>query len=553
MNGERTEEVAELLQLAFREEVERIGSDPWITIYSSSRTVEGNGGYFCALVDQKNVADVMNGESWDLMIGSGLPGFSQSYSGKKTVTKYHRFGVRDGIEPLVFVRSFHGLKPQYVELAEEFRHFLNLYHDKHNDRYLRFNNSGDEEIVAEVSRGLVRVRTRPLRQFLAVRQMVLAVFFDSVVFSAASAELVPQAERETYVVRPDIRYSFLVGDRTIDNRTFSRLVGKRLIFPLPIEECGMWPYEGKPKRHAEFIIGLDQDGKEVSCSCDPEKLANYFGKNKGAPHFLTPVVFRREVLKKYYEHPEKYEIDDGYLSCAGLWSLHLDNDSDDRVTVYLGYLGESLEYEEQLYWRSFNIPPFCDGKDVSDTTKRRAFGGEFVDPKAADLVFKSTLTNFHEQWEKHFGWDLIRPLREEDIHVFRKLHLPTTNSMAEFEDQLLGLTKLLVDSLHDKAIAKALGGALPDEKSIAKLERFLASKSYPATKRDIDFLRLLQDARSSLVAHRKGDSFKKVAEKLELSMKTPQEVFSALLGRATEMLVAFTEFFLAPPAQGTPS
>jgi hypothetical protein len=301
------------------------------------------------------------------------------------------------------------------------------------------------------------------------------------------------------------------------------------------------------RSHVEFIIGIDKDGKEVSHSCDPEKLANYFGKNPDAPHYLTPVVFRREVLKKYFDHAEKYEVSDGYLRCSGLWGLRLDNDSEDRVTVFLGDLGQTLGHDEQLYWRSFNIAPIGDGKDLSETTKRRSFEAEFADPTSPELVFKWKLTEFREQWEKRFGWQLIRVLRDEDAHVFKKLRVPLTKSMGEFEDQLLGLTKLLVDSLNDSEIAKALGGALPDEKSIGKLERFLTAKTYPSMRRDVELLRLLQEARSSIVAHRKGDSFKKVAEKVGLTKQTTPEVFSALLRRAIEMLDGLTEFFLTPP------
>lgn len=149
---------------------------------------------------------------------------------------------------------------------------------------------------------------------------------------------------------------------------------------------------------------------------------------------------------------------------------------------------------------------------------------------------------------KHFGWQLIRGLRDEDAHVFKKLRVPLTKSMAEFEDQLLGLTKLHVDSLNDSEIPKALGGALPDEKSIAKFERFLTTKNYPSMRRDIDLLRLLQEVRSSGAAHRKGDSFKKVVEKLDLKNEPTPKVFSGLLQRAIDMIQGLTEFFLSPPA-----
>jgi hypothetical protein len=104
-----------------------------------------------------------------------------------------------------------------------------------------------------------------------------------------------------------------------------------------------------------------------------------------------------------------------------------------------------------------------------------------------------------------------------------------------------------VDSLNDGEIAKALGGALPDEKSIAKLERFLTANKYSSVQRDIDFLRLLQEARSQGAAHRKGDSFKRVSEKLGLTKNPTAEVFTALLRRAIEMIDGLTAFFIPPP------
>lgn len=529
------------------EEVERIGSEQWTTVYSFQRGSDGHGGYFCALVPEDRISEVMGHDSWDLLIGDGQPGFSQSYGGQKPATTYHRFGGRDSVEPLVFKRSFDGLKPDYIELSEEFRHLMRLYHDRHNDRYLRFDENGNEDVVAEVSREIVRIKTRPLRQFLAARRLHLAIYFDWVAF-ASSYPAGSQEALEAEVARPDLRYSLRFGDHTLHDSAFSRLLGKRLIPPLALEECGIWPYEEKAKPGADFIIGLDQNGKPIEHSCDPEGLSNLFGKNPGAPHFLTPVVFRREVLKKYFDHPEKYEVSDGYLRCAGLWGLRMDNDSDDRVTVFLGDLGESLGHEEQLHWRSHNIPPLGDGKDISPTNQRRAFEGEFADPSSPELVFKYKLTEFQERWDRQFGWQLVRPLRDEDGHVLKKLRVPLTSSMAEFEDQLLGLTKVLVDSLNDKELAKALGGALPDEKSIAKFERYLTLKGYPGTRRDIELLRLLQDARSSMSAHRKGDGFKRVVAKLELKTETTTKVFSKLLVGAVEMLDGLTAFFLAPPS-----
>ena len=119
-----------------------------------------------------------------------------------------------------------------------------------------------------------------------------------------------------------------------------------------------------------FIIGEDQDGSSLEYSCDPDELANYFGANPNAPHYVTPVFFRRDVLQKYYEDTDKYAVEDGYLRCGGLWGVRIDNDQPDYVMVFLGDLRRDLPAAERDYWRSFNIAPVG---PMSETAFRRSF------------------------------------------------------------------------------------------------------------------------------------------------------------------------------------
>ena len=107
----------------------------------------------------------------------------------------------------------------------------------------------------------------------------------------------------------------------------------------------------------DFIVGLDENGNSIKYSCNPDGLANNFGKNPDSPNYLTPIFFRREVLTKYYAHSERYSVEDGYLRCQGIWGLQLDNNHNDYIIVFLGDLGRDLPSEEQMYWRSQNIPP----------------------------------------------------------------------------------------------------------------------------------------------------------------------------------------------------
>jgi hypothetical protein len=105
------------------------------------------------------------------------------------------------------------------------------------------------------------------------------------------------------------------------------------------------------------------------------------------------------------------------------------------------------------------------------------------------------------------------------------------------------LVKLLIDSINDKDLARECCGALPNEKSISKLERFLHAKSYPATVRDIGILRLLQDLRSTTAAHAKGGKFDELSESVGLNSKSPREIFIELLKKVNTLLADMSTYF----------
>jgi hypothetical protein len=526
-----------LSQEANRAEIEEIGSGEWLTLYAFQANKDGSRYYFCALTPKEHIDEVMAHESSDLMIGGGLPGFTQSYVSGKAITRYDRFSSGP-IEPLIYARDFYGLKPRQFDILEEFRHFHDLYHDRRNDRYIQVDARGEDIVVVEVAPNEVRAKTRHVRQFLATRQLHLIVFFDH--RAEVPTANVTDVLRNEKVHRSDLRFLFHAGKLELsEGRTFSRLLGKKLIAPLPVEECGVWPYETR-RQFTDYIIGVDANGQNVVHTSDEEELANYFGKNPGAPHFLTPVWFRREVLRKYYDHPDKFSVEDGYLRCGGLWGLQMDNDLPDHVVVFLGDLG-TLAYEEQLYWKSFNIPPAA--AQSSETHYRRSYLAEFADPTTPELVLKQKLVGLQEAWEQRYGWKLFRQLHDDDAHVVKQLRAPLTESMGEFDHQSLLLAKLLIDSLDDTHLTQELGSALPDEKSIGKLGRFLELKGYPYRDRDSKLLRLLQAVRSTSAAHGKGDNFRKISDELRLSEKPPSEVFRELLTRVNEMLTDLQAHF----------
>ena len=83
-----------------------------------------------------------------------------------------------------------------------------------------------------------------------------------------------------------------------------------------------------------------------------------------------------------------------------------------------------------------------------------------------------------EEWEKKYGWELFKPLCAEDEHYFKSLHLLTTTSnQKEFEEQVLALTKIFIDSLNEIKLVIDITVDKSNARGIDKLEAFLKSKN----------------------------------------------------------------------------
>jgi hypothetical protein len=422
--------------------IPRIGKDTWQVVYAIEDRYPDTFAVFSALLERKAVKGALKEEGWDLRIGDGLPCFSQSlHKGKKT-TSYHRFGT-EGIRPLVVVREFRGAWPSYIELCEEFRHFHNLAEDHENQCLLDFDESGYKVKVAKISEHQVEIDFVYLRRFLAATQLYLAIYFESVRYSRIRLDDVPENQRVVEYRDTLSRYSLHVATCGFFHKDFltsSRLLGKVIIPPPPIEECGQWPFDEKSmEQEVSFLIGVNPDGTPVEHTSNPDQLANNFGANPGAPHYLTPVYFKREVLQKYYAEPERYSVEDGYLRCLRLWSIQIDNSHPTHVVAFLGDLGRDLPYRERLHWKAYNVPPPHDA-GISETFFRRSFLAQFAEPSSVDLIFRNEYQELNNAWRDKFGWPLFSDPADEDKHILT-IHIPTSESQRELDEQILWLTK----------------------------------------------------------------------------------------------------------------
>jgi hypothetical protein len=499
----------DLTQGEVRRAFETRGEGPW-TVVCDSVWAEGiNGGSYCALGEASLREKALGMDGWLTHKADGGPGFMQSYEDGRAVTTYlPRGAVDERVELLVLVREFHGAADTILELDQQFRLFHNLLHIPASNTYVKMNDDGTQTPAVRSTSERMEIRTALLKQYIAARQMDLLLFTDVHVHSTEEPDD-PETKRftnATYSARLD-QYE---SRRSSSGRYGSRFCATKIIPAGPVETCGIWPYEDADDYFPEFIIGEDDHGKPVKNTCNPSLLANYFGANPGAPHYLTPVHFRRDVLAKYYDNPELYSVEDGYLRCAALWGLQIDNDHDDRVVVFLGDLGRDLPSAERDHWRGHMISADA---PISDTNFRRSFLAQPTDPMAIDLAFRRVYNDATRAWTARYGWPLFREPNESDIFLLQQLRVPLNDTQNEFEEAIKLLGKLMSDALNESSIGKALPNRIDDEKGISKFERFLTVEGYPHVERDIKHLRRVQELRSKVSAHLKGRDYEKVLTK----------------------------------------
>jgi hypothetical protein len=392
--------------------------------------------------------------------------------------------------------------PLDVLVPEELVLLFDL-HRGNDGHWYRLDEAGTEHRVIELDSTMVVADRSLIRRYQAVKQMSAELMIDSDLVDESLADL---GELRLELTTAEECFSYVRTSLAGKSGWFSRLLGKRVLGPPRLEDCGLWPYES-PETYETFIIGVDDVGRPIEYSSDPDGLANYFGANPNAPNYVTPVAFRKEVLEKYYRASTKYAVEDGYLRRGGFWGIRIDNEHPEYVTVMLGDLGRDLPVAEQQYWKSFNLPR--KGR-FSETAFRRGFLAQFADSAALDLQFRRIYRETNDAWNSRYKWPLFLALERDDAHLLDQVRILPNDDQHAFDEQVLGLAKLLIDSLNEVGIVDAVRPGPEDEKGISKLSRFLVLNQFPDTELVLDHLRDVQAIRSSGAAHRKGRRFEKL-------------------------------------------
>jgi len=410
-------------------------------------------------------------------------------------------------------------------------------------KYIKIDSDGTETLVATVEENRIQIRLKEIRQFLAIREMHLLIQFDYREHSIYTLKELNLKKDGAEYSDELTCYGLYFGEfgALTDSKSFSRLLGKHLIEPLPKSKSGLWGFdENDKKSYVDFVIGATEDGDDITHTSNPDLLANYFGANPEAPNFLTPVYFKKQVLDKYYQQSSKYSVEDSYIRCGSLWGLQIDNHHNDKVCVWLGDLGETLSHNEQLYWRSYNIQP---QGSVSETYFKRQVLAQFTDSSMPEHLFANLYRRLEAVCAEHLGWQVLLPLSPEDEHYLKCIRIPATDEQRDFDELILALTKILIDSLNEIEL-KNLSQKYRLEGvhgGISRLEAVMKAINTDGFEEHILFLRKLQSLRSSGAAHRKGSNYKKASEAFGLDEQNLSQALAEIIEQASSFLEFMTE------------
>ena len=252
--------------------------------------------------------------------------------------------------------------------------------------------------------------------------------------------------------------------------------------------------------------------------------------------FLETVQFRRDVLRPYYDQPAKYTVNESGVSCGHLWSFRVYSTPPGNLSSMIGDFGEELPEAERIRWSSFNVAP--EHPSITDPL-RRSLAKHQMAERGVNYEFARRYDSLNRSWEQRFGWPLFTQRSGDDVHLLKRVRVPLDDGVAEFEEQLGILARLVVDYLNESEIIRAAGRGDQNEKGIGKLERLLAAEGFDAAAA-IGTLRDLQLLRSKVAAHRKTDDTWNLVES-KLGTRDTVAALMQLLIRLCEALRSLEE------------
>lgn len=438
-------------------------------------------------------------------------GFSTDSFGKAT---FYQYGGKDGkivffagnvyddfgeeYEYLVASRYFEGDYPPVIEVNPELVWYGNLAKTSEG-----FIDSISNEIKIKITNNHVQIRRDYLKDYLAAKNKLCVIAFDNRRF----VKTIDKVNKD-YIQKKENNYNYSIAiqkDTFSEYDYYSSILGKCIIEPYkePLHEAYRYFFPDSTE-YVDFIIGLDENnGKEVTYTCNEDKLSNFFGKNQGAPQFLTPVFFTKDVMDRYTNNPAQYSVADDHIMYLNIWSLPYTINKNDKVTVWLGDLGR-IPYKEQQYWRVFNIKP--EG-EVNDKFVQRQLYAQWTDSIGEEKTLFSQIEKINELTLNKFNELLFKELSDGDNQLKSAFIIPSNSSLTQYQNFLLQLNKLTIERLNTKLFSKTVDKDKLKNKegkmygSRIQFAIFLNEIGFSNAKDCDKHFKLINDCRNKLAGH----------------------------------------------------
>ena len=479
--------------LYFQKYVNEIKStnDHWITVFDLNEENAKEEFIIHSVLAPKDF-EITLGRQW--CIDLTFPQLAYTGEGYE----YRPFPKENDLEPLVIHRtSDSGNKhKQETNLIQEFIFYFNLF-PKEKEKTLELYNSEDDsyEDVVKFENKKIKILSKYLRQFLTLKNKILLTHFYAQEWNSNRLDVLKEEETsDSFCYEIEERF---IGDDLPSSDSKKYII--QLHGSKKLEGFDSLDFLDNRKKYLDFLVGKTSDGQEILENCEAS-----YEKN-----FLKRVFFRAEVLDKY-KNNEDYEINDGYITKKGCWGIRADNDNPDYVMVFLGDLGKSLPYPEQMHWKSHEI--WSPEHRISNTNFLRSFEGEFADTTRPDFLFKQNFTQFKKTWRNKYNFDLFL-IHEKDNHYFNSLTILLDNAQENQIDKMfLGLAKTLIESINAKELKKLCISTKNEDgkelKPLKLLEQFFIennlSEEFAYT---ISLLHKIKDRKDTGISHSKGMNY----------------------------------------------
>jgi hypothetical protein len=360
--------------------------------------------------------------------------------------------------PLFFYRQYHGRakgKENYYEFNQIVTHPLDLHWSEKHNSYCRTDDQGDEveiiKIINQEGVSLILVRRKVFEKLLYLGDWCLIRYFSFTRFNAESPSY-DSFTREVYEPNEyGAKFEIIrCKDEYIEFR------GAQIERPeTPKEQLLSWRLsdneEEVEKKYAEFIVhDWKNDRILKDYSIDPKHFANYFTKSD-LPFETSPIFFIAEVLDKYKNNPDKYELDDRTISCRGGWYLETyDINEYNQVHTYAVYLAR-LPYREQLHWLQYNEEP---KGPISKRSFQTDFEAKFPDEIPLLQQLQDSLEALGKIGVGKEGLTIWAPKGGSWESASKGLHYVNSENANQWHDFIIALANATNEGFQKNALSK---------------------------------------------------------------------------------------------------